>query len=85
MKRKQRIPHDVSIYLCYVHQDRDDQCLELVKRFPMYSEQSMYIYIFIMCIYTVYYLHIYYLLHVYILYVYIIYCTYVYISYVYIL
>ena len=22
MKRKQRIPHDVSIYLCYLHQDR---------------------------------------------------------------
>ena len=42
MKRKQRVPHDVSIYLCYLHQDRGDQCLELVKRFPIYSERSIY-------------------------------------------
>ena len=39
MKRKQRIPHYVSIYLRYFHQDRGDKCSE---RFPMYSERSIY-------------------------------------------
>ena len=31
MKTKQRIPHDVSIYLRYLHQDRGDKFSELVK------------------------------------------------------
>ena len=42
MKRKQRIPHYVSIYLRYLHQDTGDKCSEIVKRFPMYSERSIY-------------------------------------------
>ena len=42
MKTKQRIPHDVSIYLRYLHQDRGDKCSELVEIFPMYSERSIY-------------------------------------------
>ena len=42
MKRKQRIPHYVSIYLRYLHQHRGDKCSEIVKRFCMYSEQNIY-------------------------------------------
>ena len=42
MKRKQRIPHYVSTYLCYLHQHRGDKCSDIVKRFPKYSERSIY-------------------------------------------
>ena len=42
MKKKERIPLDVSIYLRYLHQDRGDKCSKLVKKFPLYSARSIY-------------------------------------------
>ena len=42
MKKKERIPPDVSIYLRYIHQDRGDKCSKLVKKFPLYSARSIY-------------------------------------------
>ena len=48
MTRKQRIPHDVSIYLCYLHQDRG--VLGASETIP-HIFRTIYVYIYTMYIY----------------------------------
>ena len=60
-KRKQRIPHDV-FNLSMLLAPGTEVSLELVKRFPIYSERNMYIYI--LCIY-IYYVYIYICVYIY--------------------
>ena len=54
MKRKQRIQHDVSIYLCYLHQDRGElgasETIPHIFRTKYVYIYTMYIYIH-MCVY----------------------------------
>ena len=54
MKRRQRIPHDVSIYLCYLHQDRGElgasEMIPHIFRTKYVYICTMYIYIH-MCVY----------------------------------
>ena len=65
MKRKQRIPHDVSIYLCYLHQDRGE--LGASETIPhIFRTKYVYIYIYIytmdiyihLCVYIYYNMYI---------------------------
>ena len=42
MVYKTKIPLDVSIYLRYLHQDRNIRIKELVKEYKQYSKTSIY-------------------------------------------
>ena len=73
IKRKQRIPHDVSTYLCNLHHGRGE--LGASETIPhVFRNNFVYIYIYIytyVCIYIIICIYIYYIyVYIYVLYVY---------------
>ena len=73
IKRKQRIPHDVSTYLCNLHQDRGE--LGASETIPhVFRNNFVYIYIYYVYIYTYVCIYIIICIYIYYIYVYIYIC-----------